>query len=70
MSDSAALETALEPLCDAQDVAEAVKVDRATVYRWIRLGRLPEPLRIEGGLRWRVREMNEWLSQSHNLGAR
>lgn len=42
-----------QQLLSATDVATLFGVGKSTVWRWARLGSLPEPVRICGTTRWR-----------------
>jgi excisionase family DNA binding protein len=48
-------------LSDKQ-IAEALSVCRATVWRMTADGRLPQPVKIGGTTRWRADEVQEALS--------
>jgi len=45
----------------ADELAAALRVDRATVFRWDAAGRLPQGLKIGGCKRWRRDEIVAWL---------
>lgn len=49
----------------AKEVAQALGVSERTVWRWVKQGRFPKPLRIsEGVTRWRNTDFEKWdLSQ-------
>lgn len=51
-------------LLTAKDIAREFQVSIRTVRRWQRAGRLPNPVRIGGTLRWRVTDLAEMYSQS------
>ncbi|WP_439287099.1 helix-turn-helix transcriptional regulator [Lonepinella sp. BR2357] len=46
-----------------QELGEWLKLSRTTLYRMLKDGRLPPPLRIERALRWRVSTVKNWLDQ-------
>ena len=51
-------------LISAESLAKRLEISLRSVWRYRSQGRLPEPVRIGGGvLRWRVREVDEWIQQ-------
>lgn len=50
---------ASEPLMTTEDVCTRFGVERTTIYRWVRAGRFPPPLRLAHTrlVRWRVEEV-------------
>lgn len=47
----------MEYLSD-KDLAHRYKVRRETVWRWVKIGSLPKPIRITGGTtRWKLSEI-------------
>jgi predicted DNA-binding transcriptional regulator AlpA len=40
-------------LITVKDVAAMLSISRTSVWRYVNKGRLPEPIRIEGAVRWR-----------------
>ncbi len=45
----------------AQDVADSLKVDAATAYRWAKLDRSMPVTRIGGVIRFELRAITRWL---------
>ncbi|MBO0782968.1 MAG: helix-turn-helix domain-containing protein [Ktedonobacteraceae bacterium] len=39
---------------NASEVAKLLRVDRATVSRWLKKGHIPKAIRIEGKQQWRI----------------
>jgi len=49
-------------LLTSADVAARLSVDRSTLSRWDRAGRIgPRPLKIGGATRWCARELQAWV---------
>ncbi len=46
-----------------RDVANLLNVGRATVWRWVAEGRLPQPKRIARTTRWRLTEIEAFLNE-------
>jgi len=44
-------------------LADYVPFDRTTMWRWIRDGKFPPPLRIASRLRWRLSVVQKWISE-------
>lgn len=42
-------------------LAERYEVARATIWRWVREGRFPSPLKITAGCtRWKLSDIEQW----------
>ena len=55
---------AQEKLLRRQDVEDYCQIGRSTIYRLMRLGRFPLPIRVGDRLvRWPVDELDAWLSE-------
>lgn len=54
------------PMADAllrlRDVVAILKVSRATVYAWIKQGRLPKPLKMGRATVWRSSEIQQFIA--------
>ena len=48
-------------LIDVKGVAAMLGVHRASVFKLRNTGRMPPPLRILGAVRWRRREIEDWV---------
>jgi len=45
-----------------KDLATHYRVDRTTIWRWVRLGKLPKPTQLGANTtRWRWVEVMRWL---------
>jgi predicted DNA-binding transcriptional regulator AlpA len=50
-------------LLTVNDVARQLKVAVRTVWRWLALGRLPQPLRFSSvSIRWRRADINQFIA--------
>lgn len=46
------------------EVESRCGITRSTLYRWMRAGRFPEPLRVGPcAVRWPASEIEEWLAE-------
>lgn len=59
-----------DSICSAKDIATLLSVDRLTLYRWIKHGQIPSPIRIgdpqsrtRPHLRWRVGDIRDWARE-------
>ena len=52
-----------DALLTAQDLAAVLGCDLRTLRRWRHEGRIPEPVRIGGALRWRRCAVDTWLER-------
>jgi excisionase family DNA binding protein len=54
----------LETYLTVADVAKVLRRCTATIYVWIREGRIPAPLRLPGSRRpvWPAAQIKEWLA--------
>jgi excisionase family DNA binding protein len=48
-------------LIAADEVAAMLDVSTRTVWRLLSTGRMVQPLRIGGSVRWRLDEVREWI---------
>lgn len=48
----AMLAAAQQPLLTVSDLARHYDVTERTIWRWLRAGRLPAPVRLKSGPRW------------------
>lgn len=55
-------------LLDIDDVCARIKVSRATVYRWVKTGNLPAPIKLNGAsqqsaARWPAAVICSWIEK-------
>lgn len=43
-----------------KSLATRYEVSRATIWRWVREGKLPNPVKINGSTRWRSEDLSAW----------
>ncbi len=48
-------------LVNARDVATLLGISRSQVFELRKAGYLPLPVELDGSVRWRVRELEDWL---------
>jgi prophage regulatory protein len=53
----------LRALMTVEDVAKLLKVSVRTVWRLRRNACLPHPVKIGGGVRWRISDVTTWIEQ-------
>lgn len=45
-------------------VAAMVQVHPVTVWRWVRQGKFPKPIKLDtGSTRWRMSDVQEWMDK-------
>jgi len=49
-------------------VCDRIKVSPATIYRWIKIGNFPAPVKLNGGgqqsaARWSEKSIREWIDK-------
>ena len=50
-------------LLTRQQVEKILGIRRATIYKWLRQGKLIEPIQISPGcVRWRKSELEDWIN--------
>ena len=49
-------------LIDVETVAHLVGVSNRHVYRLANSGRMPSPLRLGGAVRWRRKDVDQWIN--------
>lgn len=55
-------------LLNVKEVSKRTSLSRTTIWRWLKGGRFPEPLRLsENCVRWRSEDVDTWV---RNLTAR
>lgn len=53
---------AIQPaLLRAKGVAEYLSISRQTVWNWVKAGRLPEPIKVEGATVWRRADIDKFV---------
>lgn len=55
-----------EPLLSMDDLCKWLQVSPQTVYKWRALGSGPPAMRLGKHLRWRRREVEQWLASRHD----
>jgi len=46
------------PFLRDNDVAERYRISRPTIWRWVKMGKFPKPVKIaEGATRWRLADL-------------
>ena len=56
--------TECDKLLNQRAVCETVSASRATIYRWIKKGVFPKPIKIgEQTIRWRESDIANWMNQ-------
>lgn len=48
-------------------VSARYQVSTTTIWRWVREGCLPNPIKFNGSTRWRVSDLNNWESQQNPI---
>jgi prophage regulatory protein len=43
-----------------KDLATRYSVHRATPWRWVQIGKLPAPIKINGATRWKLTDIEAW----------
>lgn len=57
---TAELESLLLP---AAEVAALLNISTRTLWRLLSAGRLPEPIRLGGSVRWRREQVESWIAE-------
>lgn len=48
-----------------QEVEEALTLSSATIYRWVKEGRFPKPIRLGTKMvRWKTSDIEQWLKET------
>ena len=48
------------------DIVKLTGRTKKTLQRWWKKGEFPEPVKINGLLAWRVKDINNWLDEKFN----
>jgi prophage regulatory protein len=52
-------------LLTRREVAELVRVDQSTIWRWTKRGEFPAPFPVgRNSTRWRATDIEEWLAKA------
>jgi len=43
-----------------KDVAARYSVHRASIWRWVKTGNLPAPIKLNGSTRWKLSDIEAW----------
>ena len=49
------------PLLTKNDIAERLQVSPSTVYRMVRLKKMPQPLMVGESMRWQADVIDDWI---------
>lgn len=49
-------------LISADEVAQMLSISTRTVWRLLSTGKMVQPIRIGGSVRWRLDEVKEWIN--------
>ena len=50
-------------LLTSRQLQELLQISRATFYRWLDAGKLPQPIKLtDRSFRWRAEDVDEWLA--------
>ena len=49
-------------LLSVKEVCQALDIGRSTLYRLKSSGKVPNPVRIGGSLKWRKAELEDWIA--------
>jgi prophage regulatory protein len=62
-ADSAPTPAIPEPLIENAELSRWIRLDRSTIYRMVRDGRFPPPVRLTDGGRhaWRRADVEQWI---------
>ncbi|MXW18356.1 MAG: AlpA family transcriptional regulator [Gemmatimonadetes bacterium] len=53
----------------AREVVSEIGVSKATLYRWVRSGGFPKPIKLgPGAVGWRREELDEWVDSRPRRG--
>jgi prophage regulatory protein len=51
-------------LLKCKEVQDTVTISRATIYRWIKEGNFPKPVRLGANMvRWKASDIEAWMMQ-------
>jgi len=54
----------VDMLLTVKDVAELLSVNSRTAWRWVKLGKIPRPLKLSRrAVRWRASEMQSYIDR-------
>ena len=48
-------------LLRVNQVAEMLGIGRSTVWRWVKEGKMPKPIKWQGVTAWRVKDLEEFI---------
>ena len=49
-------------LLTPEELAEMLKVSTRTLWRLLAAGKIPEPVRFGGSTRWRLMDVQDWIT--------
>ena len=52
-----------------KDLAARYSIHRATPWRWVREGRFPSPIKINGSTRWKLSDIEAWEAKQEGASA-
>jgi len=53
-------------LISAKEMLPHLPIKRSTLWKWVKMGAFPAPVKVNSLTRWRVTDVNLWLAQFAN----
>lgn len=50
-------------LVSAKEMLPLLPIKRSTLWKWVKMGTFPSPVKVNSLTRWRVEEVDAWLAQ-------
>lgn len=47
-----------------KNVAARYQVSRPTIWRWLKEGQFPKPVKLAGSTRWRLSDLEKWEQEA------
>lgn len=48
-------------------LAHRYEVSRATIWRWVKEGKAPKPIKINGSTRWKLDDLLQWEAKQEGV---
>ena len=59
----------MQKLLSISDVCETINVGRVTLWRMVKAGKFPPPVKIHSMRRWKVEDVHAWIAEQPYIDA-
>ena len=57
-----------EVMLNVDQLSDTFKKNKSTIYRWVKAGKFPKPIKIQNSTMWRESEIKAFLDNGGKMG--